>query len=427
MSTKNLFGLDEKENFLRAEQSVIGSVLLDNSILDEVEIDPSDFSLERHQLLWKVMKYQHERNEPIDVITLTTAALKYGRIEDTGGPMYLTELAGSVYSTANIKHHVGVIQQHARILKAHDISERIKELSMNTDQDEFYDQVDKLILTLRPNTMGKMKGFAETEKEFFEYLDTQTSTIKTGFPSFDEWSGGIGRGWLYILAGRPSIGKTAKALQMAQGMSQAGNILIWSQEMSFNQLKTRILSNLSGINYSKIRRKNLDFHDKLRLKETYEKVNKLPIIVEDSGGVTIEHIRSTARQIRRTKGPIAGIFVDYLTKMDIKQEKGQSWSRAVGEVSKKSKWLAQELECPFIMLAQLSREGAKEEPQLHHLRDSGEIEQDADMVEFLWEAEEKSLEGVIVNSTIAKGRETGTRKFKYLFKGHIQRYEDYKL
>jgi replicative DNA helicase len=188
-----------------------------------------------------------------------------------------------------------------------------------------------------------------------------------------------------------------------------------------------MLSNLSGINYSKIRRKTLDFNDKLRLKETYEKVSKLPIIVEDSGGVTIEHIRSTARQIRRTKGEIAGIFVDYLTKMDIKQEKGQSWSRAVGEVSKKSKWLAQELECPFIMLAQLSREGAKEEPQLHHLRDSGEIEQDADMVEFLWEGEEKSTQGTIVNSTIAKGRETGTRKFKYLFRGHIQRYEDYKL
>ena len=425
MSTKNLFGLEEKENFLRAEQSVIGAVLLDNSVLDGLELDADDFSTDRHKLLWKTMRYQHERNEPIDIVTLATAAMRYGRLDDIGID-YITQLASSVYST-NVKQHAQIIQQHARIIKAHDISDKIKEISLTTEQDEFYDQVDKLILGLRPNTTGKLKGFAETEREFFDYLDTTTSTIKTGLPSFDEWSGGIGRGWLYILAGRPSIGKTAKALQMAQGMAQMGNILIWSQEMTFNQLKTRMLSNLSGINYSKIRRKNLDFHDKLRLKETYEKVNKLPIIVEDSGGVTIEHIRSTARQIRRTKGPIAGIFVDYLTKMDIKQEKGQSWSRAVGEVSKKSKWLAQELECPFIMLAQLSREGAKEEPQLHHLRDSGEIEQDADMVEFLWEAEEKSLEGVIVNSTIAKGRETGTRKFKYLFKGHIQRYEDYKI
>lgn len=415
-----------------AEQSFLGAIFLDNKVLDETAdmLEPEDFWVETHKLLWKGMKHLYQKNIPIDLVTITETLHRYGRLEEIGGLSYLEQLARSSPTAANAWHYAKIIKEYSTRKKGIELGEKVRELAIHHDFDdplEYYDALDKIMTKYRPDATGKMKSFAETNGDYFEYLTTDNDTIKTGFKEFDDWSNGIGRGWLYILAGRPGIGKTAKALQMAfrMSMEQAGPILFWSQEMDTNKLKNRLISQASGINYARLIKKQLEPHELDRARKAHEQIEKFPLFIEDSSGITIEHVRSTARQMKRKHGQLGGIFVDYLTRMNIKQEKGETWSRAVGEVAKRSKWLAQEVNCPFIMLAQLSREGTSGEPQLHHLRDSGEIEQEADMVEFLWESEDKSPDGVVVESNIAKGRETGTKRFKYLFKGWVQTYEPY--
>lgn len=423
----------DTDGVIAAEQEVLGSVFYDNEMMDKLApiLVAEDFSVTSFQLVWKSMKHLYDRNQPIDHITVGSIFERAHKLEEVGGFSFLISLKSSGFTTQNALYHARYIKRNSLKRKGIELANNIRAVTMEDDfetTEEYLSLLDALYTNMRPDTTGKMRNFNETEEEYMKFLVTKDENILTGFNRFDEWSGGIGRGWLYIIAGRPSIGKTAKAMQMAGNISEmgVGEILVWSQEMSFNQLKNRILSNKTGVNFAAIRKKNLDQREIDRIQKAHREIGEFPFYVEDSTGVTIEHITATARQVKRQKGQIGAIFVDYLTRMDIKQEKGQSWSRAVGEVAKRFKWLAQELQCPVFLLAQLNREGANTEPQLDHLRDSGEIEQEADVVEFLWEdTDDTSRDGKVVQSSIAKGRDIGTSKFKYLFKGWIQRYEDY--
>lgn len=418
---------------VESEQCVIGAILIENTVMDELIslIDTDDFSVETHGLIWRSMKYLYQKNEPIDLVTVATVLDKHKKLDAVGGVGYLTQLASSVPSTSNVVSYAEIIKRQSLKRKGMTFAEDIRRMTMEDDfetNEEYLMLLDTMFSHMRPDTTGKMKNFAETKSDYLTFLTSKVENVTTGFKEFDEWSGGVGKGWLYILAGRPSIGKTAKALQMASHIATLGQgeVLVWSQEMSFNQLKNRVLSSVTGINYGKIRKKLLEPHELEIMSRAHDQFDSLPLSVEDSYGVNIEHIRSTARQMKRQKGSIGAIVVDYLTRMDIQQKKGETWSRAVGEVAKRFKWLAQEMNCPVILLAQLNREGAEGAPSIQNLRDSGEIEQEADIIEFLWQdPEETSAKGVVVQSTIAKGRDIGTSKFKYLFKGWIQKYEEY--
>ena len=418
---------------IEAERGIIASILVNSKVMDEIaaSLSDDDFITDSYRLIWSAAKKLYDANEPIDVITISNRLQQEKVLMDIGGLTFLTSLANSEFTSSYAPHYAKLIKRESVKRKGMTLSEDIRRLTLEDDFEtieEYMQLLDSLYAYMRPDTSGKMKSFSETEEDYFEFLSSATENIQTGFRNFDEWSGGIGRGWLYILAGRPSIGKTAKAMQMASNISKqnVGDVLVWSQEMTFNQLKNRILSTESGVNFSRIRKKTLDPFEVERLKEAHAKFNSNAFYVEDSAGVTIDHIVATARQIKRKKGQIGAILVDYLTRMNIKQNKGETWSRAVGEVAKRFKWLAQEIQCPIIILAQLNREGAEGAPQLQHLRDSGEIEQEADIIEFLWQdPDDQSRDGVVVQSTIAKGRDTGIQSFRYLFKGWIQKYEDY--
>jgi replicative DNA helicase len=422
------------QSILEAEASVLGAILLNSKAMDSVAdiLHQDDFYVQAYQWIWRAMIYLYKKDSPIDVVTLSSTLNQYKKLEDAGGMEYITQLSESCPSAMNIKHYADIVKRESARRKgvrlAEDIIRLTKEDEFETP-DEYFMMMESLFNHMRPDTSGRMRGFDETKEDYMESLTTTTDTIKTGFEMFDNWSGGIGRGWLYILAGRPSIGKTAKSLQMAVNIAKQhiGQVLFWSQEMTFNQLKNRMLAPVTEINYSRIRRKELEPHEIKLLSKAHDEIGRYPLFVEDSAGVTIEHITATARRIYRKNGQIGAIFVDYLTRMNIKQEKGQTWSRAVGDVAKRFKWLAQELNCPVFLLAQLNREGADKEPSMQNLRDSGEIEQEADVIEFLWrDSEEDESDGIIVRSTIAKGRDIGVGKFRYLFKGWIQKYEDYK-
>lgn len=416
-----------------AEMAVLGSVLIRKEAMDEIAdmLEPRDFSSDTHENIWRCMKSIHKTNISVDLVTLSTMLQRMELLERVGNVKYISELANFTPNYLNIKEYARIVQSRSYRKRAYEAGQKLMDLSINDNSEadeDFFDAIERPILAIRPNTSGDMRHISETRKEYFDYLATADDFIYSGFSSFDEWMGGYGRGWLVIKAGRPSVGKTAKVLQEAIAIARqnVGEVLIWSQEMKRNQLLNRMLPSVTGVNGIRIRKKILEPYELDKLHKGYDELEKLPLHIEDAKNVTIEEVRSTARQMKRKHGKLAAIIVDYLTIMRIVQQKGETRSQAVGYVTRTAKQIALEMDCPFIMLAQLSREG-KDEPKLEHLRDSGEIEQDADVVEFLWHnPDETSNDGKVIQCIIAKGRDIGVNQFKYLFKGWIQKYEEMK-
>jgi replicative DNA helicase len=419
----------DTQQLLNTESAVLGAVLLDNDVMHDIAemLEPRDFSYMVHELIWKAMQYQYRNNRPNDLVTLTSMLAKYDRLQEVGGVAYLSQLANSCPTSANAKYYVDIVKHAAYRKRAKEAAERILQLCEDEDDNEqLFSEVEKAALGVRPGESGTMQHISDNKQSYMQYLQTKDDFIFTNFTKFDEWMGGIGRGWLYILAGRPSVGKTAKMLQVARGIAEqnVGEVLIWSQEMKRNQLFNRMIAPVALVNGNRIRKKELEPFELERITEAFDKLEQLPLHIEDAKNVTIEEVRATARQIKRKYGKLGAIIVDYLTIMNIKQQKGETRSQAVGYVTRTAKQIALEMDCPFIMLAQLSRDG-KDEPKLEHLRDSGEIEQDADVVEFLWHNPEvTNPKGKVIQSVIAKGRDVGVNNFEYLFEGWYQRYSE---
>jgi replicative DNA helicase len=293
--------------------------------------------------------------------------------------------------------------------------------------------------SIRTRTSDTIHQFETTRVKYEMYLEEKVDYIATGFSQFDKWTKGLGRGWLYVLAARPSVGKTAKMLAMATNIARdkRGAVIIFSNEMKTNELLNRIISSMTSIPLSRIRAHRFKDGERLepsewnKIKNALDELQDTKIYLQDRGHYSIDEVRTICRSIKRECGQIDAIFVDYLGLMNIPHQAGQTYSQAIGKVSNKAKSIAVELNCAFILLSQLNREvekRAEKKPLLSDLRESGNIEQDADVVEFLW-TEEKDGEDShpldrTVNSTIAKGRDIGVHNFRYLFRGWNQSFKE---
>lgn len=414
------------------EQYLLGAVLIDDSVMNDVHyLDKSDFSLEVHQLIWRGIKYQFQNDRPIDFMTIAQLMIEYKRLDDIGGIAYLSRLTNSCPSVRGATEYARIVRDASIKRKGQEIGNRLIELSNDPSiaSEDYYNQAQRLVEGMESGNSDDMKHVSEKRTAFFDYLNSELTFVKSGFQAFDEWAGGYTRGNLKITAARPSVGKTAKALQESSYIVEQGigSVLFWSQETKTEKLLMRMFACRTSVNGNRMRNRTLDEHEMKKLQDEYDRIEKLPIYFYDAKNVTIDEIRATARKFKKNQGPIAMIVVDYLTLMNIPQQAGERWDQAVGRVTRNAKRIAEEMDCVFNMLAQLNREGDNTEPSLKHLKDSGDIEQDADIVEFLWHnPEETSKDGKIIQSFIAKGRDIGTNKFKYLFKGWVQRYENYK-
>jgi replicative DNA helicase len=414
-----------------SEQAVLGAVFLDPDILDKITfLEDRDFSLGSHVDIYKVMKYLDKKGLPIDIATVTNAFVKFGRIESIGGVSYLLELSGACPTTANIEFYARIVRSKAlerRVRNMGDIISGMSRDDYETDE-EYFSTIEALVTEMRPSDTSKMMHFSELRESYFKHLRTPAQYIPTGFNQFDEWAKGLWRKWLFVSAGRPSVGKTALLLQRLQGaaIQNKGAVLLFSQEMSREQLIDRWISSATGISYQKIKQKNISREQMDQIEIAYEMFEDLPLYVQDSAGVTIDEIKATAKSIKRTHGRIAVIAVDYLQIMKIPQKKGESRSTAIGNVTGEAKHIAMELDCCFLMLSQMSRDFEKTlKPQLSHLKESGSIEQDADVVEFLWhDPMDSEMGGKVIQQTIAKGRDTGLNDFRLLFQGWKQHFHE---
>ncbi|USK46322.1 replicative DNA helicase [Cytobacillus oceanisediminis] len=422
------------ETDLAAEQSVLGAVFLDANVLDEITfLEDRDFSIPRHQQIYKVMRYLEKKGKPVDIVTVTDACQRFGGVENIGGVSYLTEIAGSCPTTANVEYYARIVRSKAMGRRTRSMGEIIAGMSRDdyeTDE-EYFSNIEALVQEMRPQDTAKMRSFTESKEDYKKHLETPTDYIKTGFLRFDNWAKGLGRGWLYVSAGRPSVGKTAKMLQRLYGVAKQhkGVVLIFSQEMGENELKDRMMASITGIPYARILSKTLNEKEKGQIELAYEGFEYLPIYIQDTAKVSIDEVRATAKQFKRKYGKIAVIAVDYLQIMHIPKQKGESRAEAIGNVTGEAKRIAREMDCCFMMLSQMSREsekrGASTKPILSDLKESGSIEQDADVVEFLWhDPNDWSDKGKVIQQTIAKGRSIGLNEFRLLFHGWKQYFEE---
>lgn len=422
---------------LQAEQAVLGAIFLSPSSINDVSfLSPRDFASEQHMLIYQVMQFLAGRDVPIDMVTITSEFQKHNRLKDMGSVSYLSRLSLSAPSAANIEYYAKIVRSKAIRRRAIEYGQKLIDMAgedFETDE-EFLVAVEDEILELRPTTLSKMRSFKDSQTDYFTHLKTKAAKLLTGlFKQFDEWAQ-LWRGWLYVLAGRPGVGKTAKALMLAYGIAKhnpgAGAVLIWSQEMDENEVKDRMVSMVAGVNYPRLIRKGGEegFTDKEweKIKAAYSDLEKLPVFIQDSAGVTIEEIRATIKQFKKRHGKVAAVIVDYLQIMDIPQKKNDTRAQAIGRVTSTAKTLARRNKLVFILLSQLDRSVDNEEPKLRHLKESGSIEQDADVVEFLWynHNDQPDRSKKIIDSIFAKGRNVGTNRFRLEFRWWHQRFEE---
>ncbi|MEY9096320.1 replicative DNA helicase [Paenibacillus sp. RC84] len=424
---------------LMAEQSVLGAVLLDNDRIDEIRfLEPRDFT-GAHEMLWRVIDYLDSIDKPVDIMTVTEMYTRTEKRKEEfvqlGGVSYLSQLTSGCPSSSK-----AAVDSYARIVRKNGNRKRIRSLTdkirdeVDGDyetEEEMFSAVEELVSDIRPQESGEMRSMSESRQAYKKHLTSVAERLRTGFKQYDEWSQ-LHRGWLYILAGRPSVGKTAKALQLAYGVAKhnpdGGVVLVFSLEMGENELKDRWVSSIAGVNYVRLTQKKeeLTEDEHRRIDKALDELDGLPIYVQDKPGVTIDDIRATVRRFKKKHGKIAAVFVDYLQIMNIPQRKNEHRAQAIGKVTSTAKTLSRQYNFCFVMLSQMTRESDNgEEPKLSDLKESGSIEQDADVVEFLWHKRGDLEDNCkVVRSYFAKGRNVGENRFRYKFEWWYQRYKE---
>jgi len=382
---------------LEAEQWVLGAILIDQEALHRVIdiIGPGDFYKDSHRKLFTAMMDLFDRNEAIDLVTVSEALSKKDELDAVGGANYLALLASSVPTSANIRHHAQIIKEKATLRallrSANEIAGKVYEDS--SDADELLDFAEKLIFDIsdrRINTsFSPLKDVVKESMQMIESLYEKKDSITgvpSGFTELDELTTGFHGGELIVVGGRPSMGKTAFALNIAQHVAIEYNepVAIFSLEMSKKQLALRMLCSEAMVDSNLVRKgfiKNY-WH---KLTEAAGKLTKAPIFIDDSSGISALEMRAKARRLKKEHG-LSLVIVDYLQLM---RGRGNFERREqeISDISRSLKALAKELDIPVVALSQLNREVEKQKdskrPTLAHLRESGAIEQDADVIIFL--------------------------------------------
>lgn len=381
------------------EEAVLGAILIDkNAMADVVHIikEEAVFHKPSHQVIFSQMLLMYQDSKPIDILTMTHALRKAGHIDDIGGPAAINEMPNRVSSTANLEYHCRIlIEMHLRREGIRELNEAVSKFyDLSEDVFSAYDTVrhglDNLIDN---NTRGEVKTMTQSMSEFFEDLDTEEKTgmtgVPSGFNSIDDITFGFQNTDLVIIAARPGMGKTAFVSTIMRNAAIDFNspIGFFSMEMSTKQVTQRLVSGETDLPLEKILRKDYQEHDYKTLVNRTAKLSKAPIYIEDTAGLTIIEMKSKARRMKNQYG-IKLLIVDYL---QLAHAQAGNREQEISKISGGLKGIAKELNIPVIALSQLSRaveqRGGDKRPQLSDLRDSGSIEQDADLVLFLYRPE----------------------------------------
>ncbi|MCX8033698.1 MAG: replicative DNA helicase [Thermodesulfovibrio sp.] len=387
---------------LEAEQAVLGAIILEGeSITKAIEIlSPEDFYREAHRKIYNSMLELFNKNEPIDLITITEHLRDKGELEEVGGLPYLSTLATVVPTAANIRYHAKLVREKALMRAVIRACTEIvtKVYEEPEDAEEMLDYAEKLIFEIsekRTNTsLFQMKEVVKSTLKMIESMYERKAVITgipSGFKDLDELTSGFQPGDLIIIGGRPGMGKTAFSLNIAQHVSvELGEpVAFFSLEMSKEQIGFRLFSSLAMVNASALRKGFIGKRDWERVTEAAVKLSEAPIYIDDASQMSVLEIRAKARRLKMEKGKLSLIIIDYLQLMRSRTAYDRR-EQEISEISRSLKAMAKELKVPVIALSQLNRSVEKttdRRPTLANLRESGAIEQDADVIIFLYRDE----------------------------------------
>lgn len=384
-----------------AEQSVLGAIIIDPELLSSTQevLLPESFYRGAHQHIFRAMMHLNEDTKEIDVVTLMDQLTNDGTLSEAGGPQYLAELSNNVPTTRNIQYYTDIVAKHALKRKLIQTADSIANDGYNDELelDAILSDAERRILEL--SSTRDSEGFKDIRDilgqvyETAEELDQnsgQTPGIPTGYRDLDQMTAGFNRNDLIIIAARPSVGKTAFALNIAQKVAVHEDnytVGIFSLEMGADQLATRMICSSGNVDSNRLRTGTMTEEDWNRFTIAVGKLSRTKIFIDDTPGIRITDIRSKCRRLKQEHG-LDMIMIDYL---QLIQGSGSRLSdnrqQEVSEISRTLKAIARELECPVIALSQLSRgveQRQDKRPMMSDIRESGSIEQDADIVAFLY-------------------------------------------
>jgi len=430
---------------IEAEQSVLGGLMLDNIAWDKVSelIREDDFYRPNHRLIFRVMEGLGRRNQPFDVLTLTESLKTIGELENAGGEIYLFELANNTPTVANIAAYAEIVRERSVLRQLIEVSGDIADVAFNPEgreTKEILDQAESKIFKIaeqRSRGQGPIDISTllakTTERIDVLYHSEETITgISTGFSDLDEMTSGLQKGDMVVVAGRPSMGKTTLAMNIAEhaAIKSKKPVLVFSMEMPGESLAMRMMSSLGHIDQHKIRTGKLHDEDWPRLTSAVSMLSEATLYIDDTPSMSPAELRARARRVARMNKDIGLIVIDYLQLMQIPGFREGRVSE-ITEISRTLKALAKELNVPVLALSQLNRsleQRADKRPQMSDLRESGAIEQDADLIIFIYRDEvyhEESPDKGIAEIIIAKQRNGPIGKVRLTFLGQYTRFESF--
>jgi replicative DNA helicase len=416
-----------------AEASVLGSILIDKEAIVSVAefLRPEHFYKEANEQIFRAILSLYEERKPIDIVTLTDRLKKQRSLTKVGGSAYLTNLVESVPTAANVEHYGGIVKDSYTKRQLITAAGKIAENAFDEGKEasEALDQAEQSVFALSQKHLKQVfLPIKDALRESFDRLDELHKTagglrgLTTGFKDIDDTLAGMQDSNLLILAARPGIGKTALALNIAQYLAVKENIPVgfFSLEMSKEELVDRLLVSQADIDAWRLKTGRLKEEDFTRLSEAMGELAEAPLFVDDTPALSVLEMRTKARRLLAERG-VRILIADYLQL--IRGRGLESRVQEVSEISQGLKNLARELKLPVLAVSQLSRaveQRGKKKPQLADLRESGAIEQDADVVMFLWRPEEDDLENLILE--VAKHRNGPLRSIKLRFRGDRIRF-----
>ena len=386
---------------VEAEQSVLGSILLDKDAMISVSetLIPEDFYKEAHKVIYESMLKLYNSQSEIDLVTLAEELRDQGYLDDIGGVPYITSLSTIVPTTSNIKYYVNIVKEKSIVRQLISAANDIINLGYDasTKVEDVLENAEKKIFDIsQERTTNDFKQINQVLRDTYDMIEklytekNEVTGLTTGFRDLNKKINGFQNSDLLLVAARPAMGKTAFALNLVQNAALKGDasVAVFSLEMSKEQLVQRMLSSQSNVELKKIKTGKLGANDWPRIIEAMAVLSEANIHIDDTPGIKISELRSKCRKLKIEKG-LDLVLIDYLQLME-GEGKNESRQQEIAKISRSLKILAKELNCPVVALSQLSRapeQRADHRPMLSDLRESGSIEQDADIVMFLYRDE----------------------------------------
>ena len=431
---------------IEAESSVLGGLLLDNGAWDRVGdlLVDSDFYRHEHKLIYAAIGALINTSKPADVITVSEQLQNQGKTAEMGGLAYLNSLAQYVPSASNIRRYAEIVRERSILRKLVSASDEIATNAFNPQGkaiDRILDEAEQKIFNIGEEGSRMKQGFQSMDTLVVELLDrvqemadnpNDITGVPTGFYDLDRMTSGLQPGDLVVLAARPSMGKTAFAINIAEhvALNEGLPVAVFSMEMGASQLAVRVVGSIGRIDQGHLRSGKLTDDEWPRLTEAIEKLRTVSLHIDETPGLTPSELRANARRLARQCGKLGLIVVDYLQLMSGSGGSGgDNRATELGEISRGLKMLAKELQCPVIALSQLNRsveQRTDKRPMMSDLRESGAIEQDADIIMFIYRDDyynKDSKDPGVAEIIIGKQRNGPTGTVRLTFLKNLTRFE----